>query len=644
MFSRHGVALRVLHGSVVLLVVSLTCVVVFPQSQPVEAAGSCDEVMPWSVATDFVFKTRTTGEFEAVSNKTAPLVVGGVSAATGSVASGTAATVLGGAVASAAAFLAASKGTCTVIDFFAGDNMAYKEMTLPTSSVIRSAGFDPYTLTFPTAIPTAVGGNWTWMLNGVSRSYGGSFVQPAIDTNFGTQSPFFDALPEFKTGYNASTQVVSSHRGTSWSFTNNVNSSSYFNGRTELLSKITTSVGSPCDTTTPVGGIGLVCGVPPGTVMSFADGVTSLGQVSMPRLPLYILPVSPEANFVGWRRYLIADVYCVNVGGSGASWSRWTGSTYVDGTITERFNIPSCPTGKYPHRFVLSRVPVNINTTAGSVPERYVIEDSSAPAVWATGVQPSYVVCLTAATDCGTPTMTLGVCQWGAYDVPSSFCTDIADGQVTGPASKVGTVGNPRPTTDLAVSTPVVTEKSPDATPAPSAPGIITEPDTPPDGGSGTDIEVPIDGGSGNCGGVVGCVQGTEIGGGSNAECWPDGWGWFNPAQWVLRPIKCAMVWAFVPSDAALEDFITDAEQLARGNFPFSLLFVLIDFFQDTADAVSTTTGCIDTGMTIEGTVVPCVDVPNAPFAGARSTVATIVVGLLIASIAASCVSLVTEK
>lgn len=34
--------------------------------------------------------------------------------------------------------------------------------------------------------------------------------------------------------------------------------------------------------------------------------------------------------------------------------------------------------------------------------------------------------------------------------------------------------------------------------------------------------------------------------------CWPSGFGAFNPASWVLQPVKCAMTWAFKPDAATL--------------------------------------------------------------------------------------------
>lgn len=42
--------------------------------------------------------------------------------------------------------------------------------------------------------------------------------------------------------------------------------------------------------------------------------------------------------------------------------------------------------------------------------------------------------------------------------------------------------------------------------------------------------------------------------GGDGSACWPHGWAEiFNPASWVLMPIKCALVWAFVPSEGVMQ-------------------------------------------------------------------------------------------
>lgn len=35
-----------------------------------------------------------------------------------------------------------------------------------------------------------------------------------------------------------------------------------------------------------------------------------------------------------------------------------------------------------------------------------------------------------------------------------------------------------------------------------------------------------------------------------SSACFPRGWGAFNPAQWVLQPVSCALSWAFVPTNS----------------------------------------------------------------------------------------------
>jgi hypothetical protein len=40
-------------------------------------------------------------------------------------------------------------------------------------------------------------------------------------------------------------------------------------------------------------------------------------------------------------------------------------------------------------------------------------------------------------------------------------------------------------------------------------------------------------------------------------ECFPTGWAVFNPVEWVMKPVQCAMQWAFVPRAKT----VTDAEE-----------------------------------------------------------------------------------
>ena len=44
----------------------------------------------------------------------------------------------------------------------------------------------------------------------------------------------------------------------------------------------------------------------------------------------------------------------------------------------------------------------------------------------------------------------------------------------------------------------------------------------------------------------------------SDSACWPSGSAAFNPLEWVLQPVKCALSWAFVPK----RDFQSDVNGL----------------------------------------------------------------------------------
>ena len=41
----------------------------------------------------------------------------------------------------------------------------------------------------------------------------------------------------------------------------------------------------------------------------------------------------------------------------------------------------------------------------------------------------------------------------------------------------------------------------------------------------------------------------------NNVDCWPSGGAAWNPAEWVLQPIKCALTWTFVPSPVFMDSW-----------------------------------------------------------------------------------------
>lgn len=66
---------------------------------------------------------------------------------------------------------------------------------------------------------------------------------------------------------------------------------------------------------------------------------------------------------------------------------------------------------------------------------------------------------------------------------------------------------------------------------------------------------------------------GTGPGTGANptAECVASGWSAFNPIEWVLTPVKCALVWAFVPRQAKIDETTARVEDSWNNSAPGKL-------------------------------------------------------------------------
>lgn len=143
--------------------------------------------------------------------------------------------------------------------------------------------------------------------------------------------------------------------------------------------------------------------------------------------------------------------------------------------------------------------------------------------------------CLAVGNTCGDPVILPEVagqpreCVWGSVQLVLSSCTPPETRVLTDPwipGEKQPQPEQPSPSTTTATAT------------VPPSPSTTLAPPADPE----------------NCVGAF-CVGGP---GGSEpdsegGECWPGGWGWFNPVEWVLRPVKCALVWAFWDADSAAE-------------------------------------------------------------------------------------------
>ena len=61
---------------------------------------------------------------------------------------------------------------------------------------------------------------------------------------------------------------------------------------------------------------------------------------------------------------------------------------------------------------------------------------------------------------------------------------------------------------------------------------------------------------------------GTDSGGG----CFPRGWGVMNPAEWIFKPLTCALDWAFIPDAGFASNLIGDVQLSLSGVAPFSVI------------------------------------------------------------------------
>lgn len=144
-------------------------------------------------------------------------------------------------------------------------------------------------------------------------------------------------------------------------------------------------------------------------------------------------------------------------------------------------------------------------------------------------------------------------CRWGTYVLPLSGCGAAERAYEVHPtetpvrATDLNTDGLPETYTAPGPQGQTSPQSVPDPAPAPPAPQPQPAPN-----------QIPGTIASPNAPATT-----TE------RECWPSGWGMFNPASWVMQPMKCALVWAFVPDAATLAALRNGIEtDLARTGVP----------------------------------------------------------------------------
>lgn len=209
--------------------------------------------------------------------------------------------------------------------------------------------------------------------------------------------------------------------------------------------------------------------------------------------------------------------------------------------------------------------------------------------------------CFSAGTSCVGWTTHTGdwnlTCKWGSYNMPMSDCED-AYGSTD--FSTVPT-SDPSPTSGPAPSSGPSTDPSsdPSASPSSDASGeVFPRTGVNPDGDTGTDPATSADA--------------------KTSNCWGTGWSW-NPVSWVFIPVKCALVWAFVPPGppSAWDDLVTTLKTRP----PISVIWGVGDMF---AGVVSGYESAGDCGVLADfGTIgghsakITCAAVTSIPGFGA---------------------------
>jgi hypothetical protein len=102
-----------------------------------------------------------------------------------------------------------------------------------------------------------------------------------------------------------------------------------------------------------------------------------------------------------------------------------------------------------------------------------------------------------------------------------------------------------------------------------------------------------------------------------SSDCWPSGSAAWNPAEWVLAPIKCGLTWAFVPRTATLGTLMNSAttDLTAVGIAP------LISAVGANFSNIGTGTGCIGPAVTFSAVGITK---PLHPFSACESPMSTL--------------------
>lgn len=280
---------------------------------------------------------------------------------------------------------------------------------------------------------------------------------------------------------------------------------------------------------------GPTCGVGPGARLLV--GTVNPATNTFRRL-VAVLPLNRDNDLRGWRRVLTSTAKC---------WPNEFGGTLITRTSQSEpfydregdpgdFAPAKCQSGEVPNSLVVERRLINDQGTVGpagtniltwNAPAGLMNENLDYRRCWVVGAPSCEVVPL--------PDGSQKIGGTNGKTVPPNVATQPK----TGDALKVilaplpVQIIDPSPTTTTTVApttTAVTTTTTPTTTTTVPATTTTTVPPPPPCQGD-NDVD---------------CLPPP---GDAADGCWPSGWGWFNPLEWVFRPVTCAFRWLFVPPE-----------------------------------------------------------------------------------------------
>lgn len=311
---------------------------------------------------------------------------------------------------------------------------------------------------------------------------------------------------------------------------------------------------------------------------------------------------------------IVADKTCRPDGATDGS-----NDVKVSKTLPGFTNIPSvaCPAGTFPVVLTLSTIYPNGNRLGiGDITQdptvyplcihgcQHIVKvDGKACSVgialcwdWMNVKAPDSATC-----DFGPYSVGLAECGALAYAFQCQGCDLVQDPGTlpgtqlvpAGPDHKPDRRYGPGTSAPAPSTTPVpAPTATPTATPTPTASASPSATPTP----TATPTSPPAPGQSG----APGPGSTTD-----ESACFPSGWGVLNPVEWVLKPVKCALVWAFVPSPGVFTDAVSSTRDVLASRPPVSLIPVVAAPFS--AFVHSSVGGCgaalADFGG---GLVIPC--------------------------------------